>query len=61
MREDPSFVFFKEIPGEGPYGSESVVLTAQRSLAVDRRFIPLGVPLWLDARSASPPARSAGW
>jgi membrane-bound lytic murein transglycosylase A len=26
-----------------------VVLTAQRSLAVDRKFIPLGMPLWLDA------------
>jgi len=49
MREDPSFVFFKEIAGDGPYGAEKVVLTAQRSLAVDRRFIPLGVPLWLDA------------
>lgn len=49
MREDPSFVFFKEAPGAGPYGSEKTVLTARRSLAVDRRFIPLGVPLWLDA------------
>jgi membrane-bound lytic murein transglycosylase A len=49
MREDPSFVFFKEIPGDGPYGAEKVVLTAECSLAVDRRFIPLGVPLWLDA------------
>jgi membrane-bound lytic murein transglycosylase A len=49
MREDPSFVFFKEIPGDGPYGAEHVVLTPERSLAVDRRFIPLGMPLWLDA------------
>jgi len=49
MRENPSYVFFKEIPGDGPYGSEKVVLTAGRSLAVDRNFIPLGVPLWLDA------------
>ena len=49
MRENPSYVFFKEIPGDGPLGSENVVLTAQRSLAVDRRFIPLGMPLWLDA------------
>lgn len=49
MREDPSYVFFREISGDGPYGSEKVVLTARRSLAVDRRFIPLGVPLWLDA------------
>lgn len=49
IREDPSFVFFKETPGDGPRGSERVVLTAQRSLAVDRRFIPLGMPLWLEA------------
>jgi membrane-bound lytic murein transglycosylase A len=49
MREDPSFVYFKEIFGDGPYGSEKVVLTPRRSLAVDRRFIPLGMPLWLDA------------
>jgi membrane-bound lytic murein transglycosylase A len=26
-----------------------VALTAQRSLAVDRSYIPLGVPIWLDA------------
>lgn len=49
MRDNPSYVFFKEIPGAGPYGSENVVLTAGRSLAVDRSFIPLGIPLWLDA------------
>jgi membrane-bound lytic murein transglycosylase A len=49
MREDTSYVFFKEIAGDGPYGAEKVVLTAERSLAVDRRFIPLGMPLWLDA------------
>jgi membrane-bound lytic murein transglycosylase A len=50
IRENPSYVFFKEIPGDGPYGSENVVLTAQRSLAVDHAYIPLGVPLWLDAK-----------
>jgi membrane-bound lytic murein transglycosylase A len=49
IREDPSFVFFKEIAGDGPYGAERVVLTAERSLAVDRRFIPFGIPIWLDA------------
>jgi membrane-bound lytic murein transglycosylase A len=49
-RENPSFVFFREIPGDGPLGAEQIVLTAGRSLAVDRRFVPLGVPLWLDAR-----------
>jgi membrane-bound lytic murein transglycosylase A len=49
-RQDPSYVYFREIKGEGPIGAEGIALTARRSLAVDRRFIPLGVPIWLDAR-----------
>jgi membrane-bound lytic murein transglycosylase A len=48
-REDPSYVFFREIAGDGPIGAEQVVLSPGRSLAVDRAFIPLGVPVWLDA------------
>jgi membrane-bound lytic murein transglycosylase A len=48
-RENPSYVFFCEISGDGPLGAEQVVLTPGRSLAVDRRFIALGVPIWLDA------------
>jgi membrane-bound lytic murein transglycosylase A len=49
-RQDPSYVYFREIKGDGPIGAEGIALTAQRSLAVDRRFIPLGVPIWLDAQ-----------
>jgi membrane-bound lytic murein transglycosylase A len=49
-RENPSFVFFREIAGDGPVGAQRVVLTAGRSLAVDRAFIPLGVPIWLEAQ-----------
>jgi membrane-bound lytic murein transglycosylase A len=49
-RENPSYVFFREITGDGPIGAEQVVLTAGRSLAVDRRFIAFGVPIWLDAQ-----------
>jgi membrane-bound lytic murein transglycosylase A len=48
MDENPSYVFFRELTGEGPIGAQGVVLTAGRSLAVDRTFLPLGVPLWLD-------------
>ena len=48
-RENPSYVFFREIRGDGPLGSEGAVLTPQRSLAVDRSFIALGVPIWLEA------------
>jgi membrane-bound lytic murein transglycosylase A len=52
MDENPSYVFFREmagaVDGEGPLGAQGVALTAGRSLAVDRAFLPLGVPLWLD-------------
>lgn len=49
MAENPSYVFFREITGDGPIGAQGVALTAGRSLAVDRDFVPLGVPVWLDA------------
>jgi len=49
MDENPSYVFFRELDGSGPVGSEGVPLTPGRSLAVDRSFIPLGLPIWLDA------------
>jgi membrane-bound lytic murein transglycosylase A len=48
-RDNPSYVFFREISGDGPIGSEAVVLTPERSIAVDRAFIALGIPIWLEA------------
>ena len=48
MRENPRYVFFRLVSGEGPVGTAGVALTAGRSLAVDPEFVPLGVPLWLD-------------
>ena len=47
MDENPSYVFFRELAGDGPVGSEGVVLTAGRSLAVDRDFMPLGAPVYV--------------
>lgn len=49
-REDPSYTFFAERRGDGPVGYQGTVLTAERSLAVDHHYIPLGAPLWLDAQ-----------
>ena len=46
--ENPRFVFFRRIEGEGSIGAQGVPLTPRRSLAVDRKFIPLGAPVWLD-------------
>lgn len=49
MNKNPSFVFFQQLEGEGPLGSEGVPLTPGRSLAVDRAFFPMGLPVFLDA------------
>ncbi|WP_032112858.1 murein transglycosylase A [Candidatus Paracaedibacter symbiosus] len=48
MSKNQSYVFFKEMSGPGPIGSHGVPLTPKRSMAVDRQFISLGSPLWLD-------------
>lgn len=45
------YIFFREIDGDGPIGAGDVVLTAGRSLAVDRSLLPLHVPMWLDAEA----------
>lgn len=47
MWKNPSYVFFRKGEGDKPVGSLGVGLTPGRSLAVDRNYIPLGVPLWL--------------
>jgi membrane-bound lytic murein transglycosylase A len=48
MATNDSFVFFRILEGEGPIGAHGVALTPERSLAVDRAFLPLGLPIWLD-------------
>jgi membrane-bound lytic murein transglycosylase A len=51
MQKNRSYVFFRELKGDGPIGAQGVGLTPGRSLAVDRRYIPLGAPIWLDTRN----------
>jgi len=50
LNRNASYVFFelRGTPADGPIGSLNVPLTAERSLAVDRKVIPLGIPVWLD-------------
>ncbi|MFB3045242.1 MAG: murein transglycosylase A, partial [Acidiferrobacterales bacterium] len=54
LHSNPSYVFFTvrnaELPG--PLGTLNVPLTAERSIAVDRKFISLGLPVWLDTTLA---------
>ena len=52
MARNARYVFFRELTGAAPLGAQGVALTAGRSIAVDRRFLLLGAPLWLDATDA---------
>jgi membrane-bound lytic murein transglycosylase A len=58
MRENRSFVFFREIAGGnpdlGPPGAQQVPLTPGRSLAVDRSIWALGTPVWLETSLVGP-------
>ena len=49
LNANPSYVFFREVPNskEGPVGALGVPLTAERSIAVDPRSVPLGAPVFL--------------
>jgi len=53
MNENNSYIFFRWLNDKnaelGPEGAQGVPLLAGRSLAVDRRFLPLGAPMWLDS------------
>ena len=57
LDENPSYVFFREVPApapgtleaaiDGPIGTLGVPLAAGRTLAVDPRAVPLGAPVFL--------------
>ncbi len=51
LTQNPSFVFFRETTGNdlGPLGSLGVPLTAERSIAVDPKHVPMGAPVWLSS------------
>ena len=57
LDDDPSYVFFREVPPpapgsleseiDGPIGSLGVPLLAGRAIAVDPRALPLGAPMYI--------------
>ncbi|EUJ11739.1 membrane-bound lytic murein transglycosylase [Methylophilaceae bacterium 11] len=49
LNTNPSYVFFRELPANlpGPLGALGVPLTAERSVAIDPKYIPLGAPVYL--------------
>ena len=59
LNSNPSYVFFRELPAglPGPLGALGVPITAERSVAVDPKYVPLGAPLFLSTtqpNSATP-------
>jgi membrane-bound lytic murein transglycosylase A len=48
ISQNESFVFFRKLPNNIVVGSQGVPLTHGISMAVDRKWIPMGVPLWLN-------------
>lgn len=54
MNRNKSFVFFRELSDEHVIGSQGVPLTPERSIAVDRNNIGLGMPIWLDTKLITP-------
>ena len=49
LNSNPSYVFFRELPAglPGPLGALGVPIIAQRTMAVDPKYIPLGAPVFL--------------
>ena len=49
LNSNPSYVFFslRKDADKGPLGSLGVPLTPQRSIAIDRTRLPMGMPMWL--------------
>lgn len=47
MRRNASYIFFRELDGAGPLGALGWPVTADNSVAVDPRYIPMGAPVML--------------
>lgn len=47
MRENKSWVFFRELTGAGPIGALNVPVTGRVTVAADPAFVPLGAPVIL--------------
>ena len=47
MRENLSYIFFKELTGPGPLGALNVPVTARATVAADPNYVPLGAPIYL--------------
>jgi membrane-bound lytic murein transglycosylase A len=47
MRENLSYIFFKELTGPGPPGALNVPVTTRATVAADPNYVPLGAPVYI--------------
>lgn len=47
MRENLSYIFFKELTGPGPLGALGVAVTPRGTVAADPKYVPLGAPVFI--------------
>ncbi len=47
MRENKSYIFFRELTGPGPLGSLGRAVTPRVTVAADPKYVPLGTPVVL--------------
>ena len=50
LARNDRYIFFREVIGETPVGTGGVVLTPFHSVAVDKEYIPMHTPMWLDTK-----------
>ena len=48
MRMNQSWIFFRELTGDGPLGAMGVPVRRESSVAADPNYVPLGAPVWLE-------------
>ena len=48
MRENPSYIFFRELTGPGPLGALCLPVTPWVTVDADPMFVPLGAPVFID-------------
>lgn len=58
LYHNPSYVFFRRLDSipahKGPRGAMNRSITANRSIAVDPSFVPLGAPVWIEKEGNAP-------
>lgn len=48
LNKNKSFVFFEVLRNKAALGTQGVALTPGYSLAIDRKWVPMGAPVWLN-------------